>query len=132
MALSANLKILIVDDSEISIGIVKGVLKRKGFKQILTSYNGDEAKQILQAEYDTGNPVELILSDWEMPRLKGIDLLNFVRQSNIFAHIPFIMITVNNDIEHVAEAISLGISSYIVKPINVEVLMRKISDSIKS
>lgn len=129
MALSSNMKILIVDDSEISIGIVKGVLKRKGFKQVLVSYNGDEAKQILQNEYDSGNPVELILSDWEMPRLKGIELLNYVRQSNTYTNIPFIMITANNEVEHVAKAISLGISSYIVKPINVEVLMRKIAES---
>lgn len=131
MKISKDLKILIVDDSIDSLVIIKNVLTGKGFKNIITVFSAEEAKKILQSAEESRDPVRLILSDWEMPGMSGKELLQFIRESESFSQVPFIMVTSNNEIECVTDAINLGVSNYIVKPINFNVVINKVASAIR-
>lgn len=89
--------------------------------------NGVEAKQRLEAEaYD------LILCDWEMPGMTGDELLRWVRATPERKDTPFVMVTGRSDKENVLRAINLGVTDYIVKPVTVDVLVKKVAASLRA
>jgi two-component system chemotaxis response regulator CheY len=119
--------LLLVDDSQTMRGIEKGMLVDLGFKQILEAANGAAALEILRSE-----AVDLVICDWNMPKMTGIELLETVRCSMDFYTIKFIMVTAEADKEHVLRAIESGISNYIVKPFTSKVLLDKILQVLKA
>lgn len=127
MKLSPNLKILAVDDNMDSLIIIKGILNKKGFKNVITTLSAEEAKSILLQSINTNEPVQLVLSDWEMPGVNGKDLLTYIRENQLFSNLPFIMISSNSGIKHIKEAIESGVNSYILKPVNYDVVINKIA-----
>ena len=126
MKIKSSLKILIIDDSPEAISIEKVLLRKKGFRNVVNCSNGEEALKMLYESLETGSPIELILADWQMPKLSGLDLLKKVRDDPTLREFPYIMVTADNDLEHVREAITNGVSSYLLKPINNNTLMTRI------
>lgn len=118
-----GIKVLVVDDFPTMRRIVKNLLKQLGFENI------DEAEDGLQAlkKLQTGE-YGLVISDWNMPNMEGIELLRNVRQSSEpLKNIPFLMVTAEAEKEKVIEAIKAGVDNYIVKPFTAELLTEKLS-----
>ena len=109
-------RILVVDDMPTMRQIVSAQVASLGFKDISTASNGLEALELLNQEYDKHTPIGLVLSDWNMPIMAGIDLLTAVRQSEKLRNLPFVMVTAEGQRDQVMQAIKVGVSNYIVKP----------------
>ncbi|RLB44244.1 MAG: response regulator [Deltaproteobacteria bacterium] len=121
MALDTSIKVLVVDDFATMRRIVKGVLKQLGFKNIIEAEDGTAALNELRKE-----KVGLIVSDWNMPKMTGLELLKEVRADEELKSIPFIMVTAEGQKENVIEAVKAGVSNYIVKPFTPETLSEKL------
>lgn len=121
MAAKSDIKILLVDDQKSIRDIAKHMLKQAGFSQIDDCDNGPEALQLLQIKGHN-----LIISDWNMEPMTGIDLLKKVRQDPRAAKTPFIMMTAQAEKKYVAIAAEAGVNNYVVKPFNGETILKKI------
>ncbi|MDH4320360.1 MAG: response regulator [Desulfobulbaceae bacterium] len=117
----ADLKILVVDDMSVMRTILKSLLNNMGIKDILEAADGEIALQILQQ-----NKIDLILSDWNMPKMSGIELLRRVREDILLQNIPFVMISAEATSENLAQAIRLHVSQYLIKPVSAAQLEQKI------
>ena len=116
-----NMNVLVVSDSSPIRNLLKAALKHSGFNNIIETESGIKALQ----ELEKGS-VDLILAEWDMPKIKGIDLLKKVRSDQSFSDIPFIMVVPELKRGHVDEALKAGVSSIIVKPFASETLKKKI------
>ena len=108
------LRILVVDDSKVMRGVLRKMLGCDG-TEVLEAHDGRHALEVLAAE-----PVDCVISDWNMPRMKGIDLLRQVRQDAALAHLPFVMVTAEAMACNVAEADAARVSAYLTKPFTAE------------
>lgn len=117
----ADLKILVVDDMSTMRTILKALLNNMGVTDVIEASDGEMALQILQE-----NKVDLILSDWNMPKMTGIQLLRRVREDILLQNIPFVMISAEATSENIAQAISLHVSQYLLKPVSAAQLEQKI------
>jgi CheY-like chemotaxis protein len=118
----AMLKALVVDDASFVRDLVKRTIRQR-FPVIETTdaQNGRRAQSLMsRARFD------LILCDWEMPEMSGIELLQWMREQPQYADVPFIMITSRGDKDHVVEAVKGGVSEYLGKPFSPEGLSNKI------
>lgn len=119
--LDLKIKILVVDDFSTMRRIVKNILKQIGYTEIDEAEDGNGAlAKLRQDKYD------LIVSDWNMPNMTGLDLLKTIRADNALNGIPVLMVTAEAKKENVVEAIKAGVNNYIVKPFTAEVLREKI------
>ena len=116
-----NITILIVDDFESMRRIVKGTLKSLGFSNFIEAEDGVIALKKLEKE-----KIDLIISDWIMPNMNGLDFLKAVKGSEKFKKIPFVMVTAEGQRANVLEAIYAGVNNYIVKPFTSETLLAKL------
>jgi two-component system chemotaxis response regulator CheY len=117
-----NMKVLIVDDFATMRRILRNILKQIGFTDIAEADDGHTALKELQKEkYD------LILCDWNMPEMPGIDLLKTLKADENLKNIPFIMVTAEAQKENILEAVKTGVSSYIVKPFTAETVNEKLT-----
>ena len=121
MALDTSIKVLVVDDFATMRRIVKGVLKQLGFSKIVEAQDGSDALDMLKKE-----PVGLIVSDWNMPNMTGLELLKAVKGDDSLKGIPFVMVTAEGMKENVIEAVKAGVSNYVVKPFTPETFSEKI------
>jgi len=119
-------RILIVDDMRTMRAIVKGQLLGLGFTDILEASDGDKGLEVLNTEFRKGLPVELILSDWNMPVMKVIEFLKLVRADPRWGSVPFIMVTAESERALVMDAVKAGISNYIMKPFTPVMLETKL------
>ncbi len=116
-------KILVVDDSRIMRNIVKNTCTSLGIPcEFLEAANGKDALFAIQH-----HPVDLILLDWNMPELSGIDFLKQIRAMSEYKTIPVIMITSEAAKYNVIEALKAGATDYIVKPVNERIFSEKLS-----
>src|SRR3990167_9205529 len=118
--------ILIVDDMSMMRKLVKAQLRDLGFTQIAEAQNGAEALTMIEQQDSQNTPVQLVLADWNMPILTGIELLAKLKASAKFKNLQFIIITAEGEVHQVTEAIKLGVSSFIRKPFSPESLKEKI------
>ncbi|WP_457852346.1 chemotaxis response regulator CheY [Rhodovarius lipocyclicus] len=116
-----NTNILIVDDYKTMLRIIRNLLKQLDFNNVDEASDGSEALTKLRA----GN-FGLVISDWNMVPMTGLDLLKEVRADARLKNLPFIMITAESKTENVVAAKQAGVSNYIVKPFNAETLKEKI------
>lgn len=122
MAVDKNMNILIVDDYQTMLRIIKNLLKQLGFSNIDEATNGQQALDMFKTK-----KYNLIISDWNMEPMSGLDLLKSVRGSNDNGQVPFIMITAESKTENVVAAKQAGVNNYIVKPFNAETLKMKLT-----
>ena len=121
MAVDLNMNVLIVDDYQTMLRILRNLLRQLNFKNIDEASDGSEALKKLRAK-----PFGLVISDWNMEPMTGIQLLREVRADEKLKHIPFVMITAESKSENVIAAKEAGVSNYIVKPFNAETLKGKL------
>jgi two-component system chemotaxis response regulator CheY len=121
MPFDTSIKVLVVDDFATMRRIVKGVLKQLGFTNIIEAEDGSNAFKELKKER-----VGLIVSDWNMPNMTGLELLKEVRNDGDLKDIPFLMVTAEGQKENVVEAVQAGVSNYIVKPFTPETFSAKL------
>jgi two-component system chemotaxis response regulator CheY len=117
-----NMKVLIVDDFATMRKIVRNVLKQIGFANMVEADNGKNALKILKKEN-----IDLILCDWNMPEMPGIDLLKAIKSDDELKNIPFVMVTAEAQKDNILEAVKAGVSSYIVKPFTAETVSEKLN-----
>ncbi len=117
-----NMPILIVDDYKTMLRIIRNLLKQLGFNNVDEAIDGSSALQKLR-EKDCG----LIISDWNMEPMGGLQLLKEVRKDVKLKEVPFIMITAESKSENVIAAKEAGVSNYIVKPFNAATLKGKLT-----
>ena len=118
-----NMKFLVVDDFSTMRRIIKTALKQMGIEDITEAEDGKIALQKLKLK-----DFKLIISDWNMPNLMGIDFLRRVRADEKYKHIPFLMVTAEARKDNVLEAAKAGVSNYITKPFTAEDLQKKIEN----
>jgi two-component system chemotaxis response regulator CheY len=121
MPIDPNIKILIVDDFSTMRKIIRNILTQLGFKNILEADDGTNALEILKKE-----KVDLIISDWNMPKMSGLELLKAVRSDENLKDVPFVMVTAEAQKENILEAIKYKVNQYIVKPFTPETLKEKL------
>ncbi len=121
MVVDMNMKVLIVDDYKTMLRILRNLLKQLNFNNIEDATDGSMALQKLRQEN-----FGMVISDWNMEPMTGIQLLREVRADDKLKHLPFIMITAESKSENVIAAKEAGVSNYIVKPFNAETLKTKI------
>ena len=117
-----NMPILIVDDYKTMLRIIRNLLKQLGFNNVDEAIDGSSALQKLR-DKNCG----LIISDWNMEPMSGLQLLKEVRADVKLKDVPFIMITAESKSENVIAAKEAGVSNYIVKPFNAATLKGKLS-----
>lgn len=121
MPIAATFKVLVVDDQLTMREVTKLALQEMGVRQIMDSENGSEAFQKC-----TTQPVDMIISDFNMPEMDGLGLLRAVRGHPAVRKLPFILVTGRGDNELVVKAAQLGVNNYIVKPFTSQMLREKI------
>lgn len=109
-------RILIADDMLTMRQLVKGQLKGLGYSLFYEAENGEQAYTILTDQLVKNAPIGLVLSDWNMPVISGLELLKKVRANADFKTMPFMLITAEGEQHQVVEAIKVGVSNYLVKP----------------
>ncbi len=120
-----SLKVLVVDDSAVMRQIIKNTLKQLGFTPGNITDAEDGAMGLKKLEE---NPVDLVVSDWNMPKMTGIEFLKAVRGGgDAIKKVNFIMVTSEADKEKIMEAVQAGVNQYIVKPFNANQLDEKVS-----
>ena len=121
VTIDTSLDVLIVDDYKTMLRIIRNLLKQIGFENVDEASDGTEALGKLRAKR-----YGLVISDWNMAPMTGLELLQAVRADAKLATLPFIMITAESKTENVVAAKAAGVSNYIVKPFNAETLKDKI------
>jgi two-component system chemotaxis response regulator CheY len=116
-----NMKVLIVDDFATMRRILKNIMKQIGFSDITEADNGKNALKVLRSQ-----EIDLILCDWNMPEMPGIEVLNTVRADDELKNTPFVMVTAEAQKENILEAVKAGVSSYVVKPFTAETVEQKL------
>ena len=121
MAYNKDMRVLVVDDFSTMRRIIKNILRQLGFTNIIEADDGSTAWETLNKE-----KIDFVISDWNMPKMPGIELLRKVRSSEEFAAMPFLMVTAEAQQENIIEAVQAKVSNYIVKPFTAETLGQKI------
>ena len=121
MPYNPNMRVLIVDDFSTMRRIVRNILRQLGIANVVEADDGTTAWDILNRE-----KIDFIVSDWNMPKMPGIELLRKVRSSEQFANLPFLMVTAEAQQENIIEAVQAKVSNYIVKPFTADTLKQKI------
>ena len=121
MAVDLKMPVLIVDDYATMLRIVKNLLKQIGFENVDEATDGGAAFQMMKLK-----SYGLVISDWNMQPVTGIELLRNVRADAGLKATPFIMVTAESKTDNVLEARKAGVSNYIVKPFSSEILKGKI------
>mgnify|MGYP003990092325 FL=1 len=122
MAVDTNMRVLIVDDYKTMLRIMRNLLKQLSFENVEEAIDGTAALEKLR-EFD--GDFGLVISDWNMEPMTGIQLLREVRGDDGLKQIPFIMVTAESKSENVIAAKEAGVSNYIVKPFNAGTLKSK-------
>ncbi len=117
--------ILVVDDQQPMRKTIVFILRQLGYRNVECAEDGDIAWN-----YINGHHVDLVLLDWNMPRMSGLSLLNRIRASEAYRKLPVVMITAEANEEHVLTAMQAGVTNYVVKPFSPNTLDRKINEAL--
>ena len=118
-------KVLLVDDSKMTLKMCRRFLMEVGFNKIDLAEDGKQAFQMIENAFNNDSPYELVISDWEMPRITGMDLLQMVRLNDKLWRTPFYLMTSLSDKKYIMQAINNGASGYVIKPVNVNMMKEK-------
>lgn len=122
MGNECHLRVLIVDDSRAIRMILRRALSELGYTACEAG-NGREALGVLEQE---GARLSLMLVDWNMPEMSGLDLVKAVRSHHRYAGVPIVMVTTETEIDHISQALEAGANEYVMKPFTKEVLEDKL------
>lgn len=122
MAIDHASPILIVDDYSRMLRIIRNLLRQLGHEEVEEASDGASALAMLRQK-----PFRLVISDWNMEPMSGLELLRLVRADPALAALPFLMVTAEARESKIAEAQAAGVSGYIVKPFGAEALSSRIA-----
>ncbi|MDJ0738782.1 MAG: response regulator [Gammaproteobacteria bacterium] len=123
----SKVKTLVVDDMPSMRMMIKAVLRDVGMVDVREAPDGEKAAESLD-----GAAVDLVICDWDMPKMNGLELLKRLRNDERHKGLPFIMLTANAQRDHVVEAIDAGVSDYLAKPFQPAELVRKILQALRA
>ena len=115
------MKLLVVDDSSTMRRIIKNTLQRLGYEDILEAEHGVEAWEILDSQN-----VNILITDWNMPEMNGLELVIKTRADERYKDMPIIMVTTESGKTEVITALKAGVNNYIVKPFTPQILKEKL------
>lgn len=121
------LKILTVDDSPTMRRIIVNTLKRAGYEDVTEATDGKDALAKLKVD-----DYNFIITDWNMPQMDGLTLVNTIRSSSEFKHLPILMVTTRSVKEDIVQAMKAGVNNYIVKPFTPDTLYHKIEQVLET
>ncbi len=122
MVVDLNTKILVVDDYPTMVHIIRNQLRQLNFRNVDDALDGESAlRKLLDGKFG------LVISDWNMKPMNGLELLKAIRADDKFKDLPFIMVTGEEDTEKIITAKEAGVSHYIIKPFNLVTLKAKLS-----
>lgn len=122
MAADKTVRVLVVDDFENVARTLRSQLRQLGFVNVEVAVGGTEALEKIKAGPEYG----LVLADWAMPDLTGLQLLQSVREGQASKNARFVMVTGNTNPEDVAAAKKAGVTGYVVKPYNLATLKQRL------
>ena len=117
------MKLLVVDDSSTMRRIIKNTLARLGYKDVLEGADGVEG----WTQMDNNPDIDMLITDWNMPEMNGLELVKKVRADERFKDTPIIMVTTEGGKTEVITALKAGVNNYIVKPFTPQVLKEKLA-----
>lgn len=117
-----DLTVLVVDDFSTMRRIMRNILRELDFKNILEADDGSTAVDVLKV-----HKVDLIVCDWNMPKMTGLELLKYVRADANLQSLPFLLVTAEAQKENIIEAVKAKVSNYIVKPFTAVTLAEKLA-----
>ena len=124
--LDPEMNVLVVDDAATMRRIVRGLLRELGLKNIREAEDGAVAFDSLKTQ-----KADLVVSDWSMPNMTGIELLRAIRADGDLKDTPVLMVTAESKKENIMEAVQAGVNNYIVKPFNSQTLEEKLGKIFK-
>ena len=122
----ANKSVLVAEDHPDGRKLVVRLLDKLGIANVVAVVNGQEAQKQIQ-----GQAFDLLLADWHMPEMDGMELLKFVKTDSSLKSLKVLMVTADDDHKHIREAILAGADGYLVKPVTQERLQQKLEDIFK-
>ncbi len=124
---SSGMRILIVDDYSLTRSMVQSILKGAGFQHVVHAENGAAALERLEQD-----DFDLVICDWKMPGVTGIEVLQHMRSQPRYKHIPFLMLTAEAYRSSVEQAMQAGVTDYVVKPFTASTLLEKVRTILKT
>ena len=121
-----NYTVCVVEDEKVSRTMIVEMLKKMGIQKIVASTNGQNALDKLKTQ-----KADLIISDWHMPVMDGLEFYRAVKKEKEFESTPFLMVTMEDSKEKVVEALKIGIRDYIVKPLSMNSFESKVKTLLK-
>lgn len=122
-------KFLIVDDMNMFRQMVRQALQALEFKNMVEAGDGTVAMALLKQAIEEKAPFDVVISDWNMPKMKGIDLLKNVRAEPWGKTLPFIMLTAEAEKQFIVDAVQAGVDNYIVKPFTIDAMKQKLTQT---
>ncbi len=116
------MRLLVVDDSSTMRRIIRNNLKAAGYDDVVEAENGELALARLAAE----GRVDVVITDWNMPVMNGLELVNAMRRAEAHRHTPVLMVTTVAERDEILKAMQAGVNSYVVKPFDSATLKKKI------
>ena len=121
------MRFLIVDDSSTMRRIIINTLNKLGYKECHEAANGREGVERLAS-----TPVDMVITDWNMPEMSGIDFIRAVRANDATKALPVLMVTTNAAEDDIVEALKAGVNNYVVKPFTPDTIKEKIQSALKA
>ena len=121
------MRFLIVDDSSTMRRIIINTLKKLGHEECHEAGNGREGVERLAT-----TPVDMVITDWNMPEMSGIDFIRAVRANEATKTLPVLMVTTNAAEDDIVEALKAGVNNYVVKPFTPDTIKEKIQAALKA
>ena len=121
------MRILIVDQSSTMRRIIINTLNKLGYKECHEAGNGREGIERLAS-----TPVDMVITDWNMPEMSGIDFIRAVRANDATKALPVLMVTTNAAEDDIVEALKAGVNNYVVKPFTPDTIKEKIQAALKA
>ena len=119
-------RFLIVDDFSTMRKVIKKALFDLGYENVLEAADGVKAYELLEKHSETNEPVEVVMSDWNMPNMRGIELLKKCRVESRYKNLPFVLITAESEQAQIIDAVRSGVTDYIIKPFSPSTLKVKL------
>jgi two-component system chemotaxis response regulator CheY len=125
-SINFKLKVLVMGDFSTMRKILRNILKQIGFEVVVEADDGNTALTALRTE-----EIGLVVTDWNMPQMSGLDLLKNIRSNDATKNLPVLMVTAEGMKENVIEAVKAGVDNYVVKPFTAETLQEKLEQIFK-
>lgn len=123
---SSDSCILIVDDMATTRRLTVYQLGVLGYRNVEQAANGQQALDLILKRISEDNPVGLVISDWNMPMISGIELLEIIRRSRTTTNLPFMLVTAEDERTQVMRALKSRVNDYLIKPIDKTILEQKL------